>query len=409
MARTRWSDDAFLDEMRRHGDKHADECVAQLDPTQDFALLFRSASRNDAVLPAGAPVPLECFFADTGAIPPIERDRVRFPDGVDHARLRRGETVFMEHAFVACVVLLAKALPEGYSAPCLSRVLSLSGNLKRHPYRRLLGVLQLVVDVASVGGFERGGRAVAAAQQARLMHAGIRTVVPRYLPDYEARFGTPVNLEDMLGTIMGLSLLVIDGMPRLGVGLGTQDADDYYYLWRTFALAMGIHPPDEPTNDAWIPATIAEAREFYQSYERRHYATRPEDNPAGVELARINLQMLEDMLPRWLRSPTLRRVPQSLMARLIGREGCERVGLSPVRIAPPLRFVLLRGLQLVVAAWHRLDRLDPTGSMHATLSETLLQGMIVREYGGEVTFRIPRQLQDVRELVATPHAAGGTA
>jgi hypothetical protein len=85
------------------------------------------------------------------------------------------------------------------------------------------------------------------------------------------------------------------------------------------------------------------------------------------------------------------------------------VGLSPVRIAPPLRFVLLRGLQLVVAAWHRLDRLDPTGSMHATLSETLLQGMIVREYGGEVTFRIPRQLQDVRELVATPHAAGGTA
>jgi hypothetical protein len=245
------------------------------------------------------------------------------------------------------------------------------------------------------------------------MHAGIRHVVRHVVPEYEPRFGTPVNLEDMLGTIMGLSLLVIDGMPRLGVGLGRHDAEDYYYLWRTFALAMGIHPPDDPSIDTWVPATITEAREFYVSYERRHYATKPDENRDGVELARVNLQMLVDMLPWWLRGSTLSQVPNALMEQLIGREGCERVGLPSVELAPPLRFALLHGLQLLVAGWHQLDKLDPAGAMHTTLSEAFLQGMIVREYGHEVTFRIPQELQYVRDLVATPgqrrpHAAAGS-
>ena len=41
------------------------------------------------------------------------------------------------------LALLAKSLPEGYQAPRLSRVLMISGELRRSTYRRVLGVLQM--------------------------------------------------------------------------------------------------------------------------------------------------------------------------------------------------------------------------------------------------------------------------
>ena len=58
---------------------------------------------------------------------------------IDGERLKRGQRVFMTHALPAALVLLVKSLPEGYAAPSLSKVLSVSGNLSQRPYRRLLG------------------------------------------------------------------------------------------------------------------------------------------------------------------------------------------------------------------------------------------------------------------------------
>jgi len=88
-------------------------------------------------------------------------------------------------------VLLAKSPPSGYAAPSLALVLNLSGDLIRSPYRRLLGVLQMVVNVCASRGFEPGGRAVVTAQKLRLLHEGVRRIARRRLPDFEARYGVP--------------------------------------------------------------------------------------------------------------------------------------------------------------------------------------------------------------------------
>jgi hypothetical protein len=410
----RWADDAFLDTLRAHSDATADACVAALDVHKDYADLFKQAVANDSVLPADAPQPLREFFASTDNQIWLETDRARYPDGLDHERLKRGERVYLNHAFFASVVLLAKSLPEGYAAPCLSSLLNLSGNLRTEPYRRLLGVLQLVVDVSSVDGFDKSGRALAAARQARLMHAGIRRFAPRKLPNYVAMFrGEPVNFEDMLGTIMGLSLLVIDGMPRLGDAFSDQEADDYYYLWRAFAVAMGIHPPGEEGSAAWVPATIADARVFYQSYERRHYVHDPAKNPDGVALARENLDMLHHLLPRPLRLPILRRIPDFFMTQLIGDEGCRRVGLTPHRVPFGLQGVAVSIVSGLVSLGRWFDRIDPGGRLHPTISTMLLQNMIKREYGGVVTFEIPHSITQVQDLVrrrrVDAERAAGTA
>ena len=400
MADPKWSDDGFLNILRQHVDTTADECVADLPRNDSYTALFAKTGLNSDTMPDDAPESLRKFFATSDLQLLLEKDTARFPVGLDFERLKRGEVVFLDHAFTFCLILLAKSLPEGYAAPCLAELLILSGNLAKQPYRRLLGTLQLVVDVSSVGGFLPSGRAVASARQARLMHAGIRQFLPSIVPDYKERFGgPPINLEDMLGTIMGLSLLIIEGVPKLWGQPSKQDAEDYYYIWRAYAVAMGIHPPGEEGADSWVPATLEDARAFYDSYQRRHYVHDPSKNPSGVALARENLLMLEHLLPKSFEAVGLGHLPRLFMTELMGEEGCRRVGIEPAYKTKILYPMMVAGVSIALRALHQLDRHDPEGNIHPTLSRLLLQGMIDKEYGGYVTFSIPDSIKQVQEMV----------
>lgn len=389
---TRWSDDAFLDCLRLDGDAEADECLAALGNSREtFGPLFRFLNSNEAKVPDEAPPAIRAFFSQCLRTPAPEGQ------APDFDRLRAGEQVFLSHACCAALVLLANSLPAGYAAPNLSKVLVLSGDLQTHPYKRLLGVLQMIVNVTARNGFEPTGKAVVTAAKLRLLHAGVRRIARHRMPDYDSRFGTPVNHEDMLGTLMGFSLLVIRGLQELGVGLSARDADAYYYVWRTFGLAMGIHPRGAPHSTEYLPATLAEAAEFYQAYERRHYRDAPE-NPEGVELTRACLMMLEHIVAHTpARHLGAGRVPRVYMQRMLGARGLQQRGVAPLRGHHVLQWMLLTPLRV----WTWLgSRADGSGyrHFHDRLAEMFFQGLIDRTLEGEVTFMIPERLKDLHAL-----------
>ena len=388
---TRWSDDAFLDRLRAEGDAAADACLRALGDSQNFSEIFRFLNANDAPIPASAPDALRQFL--------VSYDRLPVPDGsgVDHARLQRGEEVFMTHACTSALCLLAMSLPAGYAAPNLAQVLVMSGDLKKHPYTRLLGVLQMVVNVTSPRGFEPGGKAIVTAAKLRLLHAGVRQLVRRRLPEYEGRYGMPVNHEDMLATIMGFSLLVIRGLQSLRVGLTHGEAADYYYLWRTFALTMGIHPPGSPNSTEYLPETLADAEAFFASYARRHYRDAAV-NAEGVELTRASVMMLDRMVHdtplRWLGGHLLPRV---YMQQLLGADGLRQRGVTPLRGHAIVRAWLMFVVRVWSALGTRVDQRYGT-HLHERLSQRLFRYLIKRTMRGEVTFLIPEQLSDLHAL-----------
>ena len=393
MSSTRWSDDAFLDTLRHQSDVVADDCVRRLPDDRDLGRLFAQMDSNDAPLPTDVPAPVQEFFETTRGLPTLDGTPV------DQGRLRRGEKVFMTHAFPGALTLLAYSLPQGYAAPTLTKVLHMTGNLEHHPYRRLLGVLQLLVNVSTVGGFERGGKAVVTAQKMRLLHAAIRRLVPKYLPDFEQTYGVPVNLEDMLGTSMGFSLLVVEGLQMLEVGLTDDEADDFYYIWRVFAQTVGIYPTGKPDASEYVPGNLTEAREFYASYRRRHY-TDARRNPDGVSLARANVDMMNALLPKTpLRMLGMRLVPRIYMQILNGRDGMIRVGVKPVRGLFVTKWILRHLPKLWLLLWHEADaHLDRSAHPHENLSRIFFQRLINRSYGGEVTFLVPQDFADLRTL-----------
>ena len=358
---SKWSDDRFLDKLRGQTDPLADAAVQRLieqHGVEAASMLFRSMNSNAEALPDDAPEALREFVEQTS----------KLPSDLDYERLERGGAVFFQHAFSAAVVMLASSLPSGYSAPCLTHILTISGDLEQHPFKRLMGVVQLLVNISVVDAFQPQGEALVTAQKMRLLHAGIRAMTAKYRPDFEKSYGPPVNHEDMLATIMAFSWLVIDGLQKLGVDLTEQEGEDYYYLWRTFAQMTGIHPDGQPDSSEFVPQTVAQAREFYDAYSRRNYAAAAE-NPAGIRLTADNLTMMKRLIPWPLRLVGFGWAPRVASQALLNRESLERVGLRPLPGHEVCKGFLHRGLQIVQgtiddAPDHFSERLGRTVFQH---------------------------------------------
>lgn len=374
MGHSKWSDDGFMDSLRLQGDPLADQTVARLMAQQEMGAanqIFKMLNADGDAIPADAPAPLREFVEATRELPP----------GVDCDRLARGGQVFLKHALSAAAAMLASSLPRGYAAPCLCEILSISRDLQKHPYQRLMGVVQLLVNVSSPGSFKADGRAIVTAQKLRLLHAGVRTMALRYRPGYEKRHGVPVNHEDMLATIMGFSYLVVDGIRRLGLPLSDEEAGDYYYLWYVYAQMMGI-PVDH------VPLTLAEADEFYNSFVRRRN-TGPEQNPYGLVLTQDNLDMMKSLIPKLPRLMGFGAAPAVAMAEVMTPKELARVGMRPVVGHRVLRAGFHLALRLVQGAKDL-----PFTSRLAAL---ILQDMIDTSRDGQVTFTIPVNLIGLRD------------
>ena len=370
----KWSDDNFLNALRGQGDPAADAAVARLvanHGSQAVGPIFRLLQANDNPLPADAPQALKDFMANSAGLPP----------GINPDRLPRGSAAFLKNALPSVIVLLSSSLPRGYGAPCLCEILSISRDLERHPFGRLMGVVQLLVNISAPNAFDPRGRAIVTAQKLRLLHAGIRSMAARYRPHYQQQFGVPVNHEDMLATIMGFSYLLIDGIRRLDLELAPDEAEDLYYLWRTFALLMGIHPDGQPHDDSYIPANLTEAAEFYSSYVRRNN-TPASRNRYGSVLARDNLKMMEGLLPRSARLFGLGYAPRISMTELLTPEELARVGVRPV-VGHRLIKMFLRALLMVG------QRTAEHAPFVSGLARIVLQGMVDADRRGEVSFAIP--------------------
>ena len=380
----RWSD-SFLDGLRSRGDALADETLKLILKDNENAgtsALFRTMDTNDDLPPSRQFPLLAEFFRMTDGLPP----------GVDLDRIRRGEEVFRGHVFECAIVLLMKSLPEGYAAPNLAIILNISGQLETHTFKRLLATLQMVVNVTTARGFQSGGKAVITAQKLRLLHAGVRHLVNRYRPGFAPQYGVPVNLEDMLATIVGLSYLLLMGLRTLNAGLTPAQEEDCFYLWRVYALMMGIHPEGHPESDEYLPDNVEDAARFYDAYKRRHYVA-SSANPDGVALAAADLKMLRKRIPLLFRILGFGVIPHIYMRDLMGDEACGRIGIGPVHGQALIKWLLKH----VHALLKPLEDIDPSGL--GRMGEMMFLDMISRAYNGEVTFTVPTKMQDLKNIV----------
>ena len=320
---------------------------------------------NDQPLPSELPPELAEYLEETNRIDPSS-----LPEA------EKGEALFAEFGPEMLMILGCYSLPLTFGAHKGVHVLYRTGYLLRRPNRRVFETIQMVVDVLSPGGLAPTGKGIRTAQKVRLMHAAIRTLI---LQDKEnpwdtGKLGTPVNQEDLAGTLMSFSWLVLDGLEKLGIHVSEDEQRAYLDTWIAIGRIMGLRPE-------LLPADLEEAGELTRLILSQQIAPCEE----ARLLTQALLEMLEESTP-----PGFKNFPAGLMRHFLPDGLAEGLDIPQCRLAEHLAEAEghLEGRAEQILGGSCLGR--PV--RHFNLA--LLQWLINVDRGGRRTpFAIPDDLQ----------------
>jgi hypothetical protein len=241
---------------------------------------MRNLVRSDQLVPRDLPDELEHYLDTTLAM----------PDWADPRRIARGQRLFETWGVPISLCLYCASLPASYAAAKGVKVIARTARLYTDPRRRIMETGQFLMDVLSVGGLDDDGKGRRTIQKVRLMHAAVRHLITArsetelgpWLPEW----GRPINQEDLAGTQMTFSWLVLRSLPRLGVPLSGEDIDAYLHLWNVIGHLLGI-AEDMRVDD------FDDASALAQAIRRRQFAPSQE----GREMTSALLTLLDEMTP----------------------------------------------------------------------------------------------------------------
>lgn len=365
--------DTTLDAARRRGDALADATVADIfadGHTEAVTRLLASLMRDDQSPGALPPAVLD-YLARTGET--VERSR---------ESAAAGERVFAEHGPEIMMLLCCYSLPSSYAARKGVLVLHRTAYLAQRPNRRLFETAQMIVDVMSPGGLGPKGRGLRTAQKVRLMHAAIRHLI---LADTKAAWdtdtlGVPINQEDLLGTLMTFSWIILDGLARLGQRLTPAEQQAFLEAWLVVGALMGIEPQ-------LLPRTIADAAAVTALIERRQIA----ESPEGREMMAALLGMMQTNMPK-----AFHTVPASLVREFLPPHVAEFLGVPSHRFEEE---VIRLGQRALVPLERFVDLEAKRHALVRAFSVHMLRWMIAVDLDGRPNrFMLPDSLSEAWSL-----------
>lgn len=307
--------DLFLGEQRILTDRLADEAVLALfqqGGNVHFSKLMTELSHNNDTLPSGLPDAVHLFF----------QEGCHLPSWASPAKMRSGQLFFSSHAHEIMLLLGLLSLPYCYAAADGAQVLYLSEKIRNNPAKRLAETSEFVFDIMAPDAFEKRGKGIMSIQKVRLLHAAVRFHIIKS-GKWNGAWGNPVNQEDMAGTNLAFSFIVIRGLRKIGKALSPDDTKAFLHLWNVIGSLMGI-------KDELLPGTIKEAYTLDQAISRRHFKS----SEAGVALTAA-------LLAHYNASSTDAPVPIAAFMRfLLGNNVADLLGLPvspfPDRLLQPL-------------------------------------------------------------------------
>jgi hypothetical protein len=290
MTRTTW-DDAFLDSLRSQADPPADFVVAGLFAgTQDASAAFRALVVEQHEV---ADSDLKAFL--DGQPPP--------PPWMDPDLVAAGQEQFARWGSHVFTALYAASLPSAYACRRGVQVLGLTARLETDTKRRLNETAQFHLNVMEPGALTAGGRGYADVRHVRLMHAAVRWLIqndPRV--QWDPAWGTPINQEDLLETLLTFTEIVFEVFDRTGIVYSEEDADAYLHTWSLIGHYLGIR-------DDLLPLTRSQTSVLMPIVRRRQFGP---SQPGPVLMAAL-LEQGARLAP-----PGLRGLPAATVRYYVG-------------------------------------------------------------------------------------------
>jgi hypothetical protein len=351
----------LLQDMRQQTDPLADQVIEQVFTTGNagaVSQLMAAISKNNGELPAAQSEPVIQFFHHTATL----------PSWANTKKLEAGGRFFDRHVQPILSILGSLSLPYCYAAADGAQVLFLSQRIRKDTRKRLAETGQFVLTVASNGAFSGKGKGINIIQKVRLMHAAIRFHVEQS-GQWNDSWGKPINQEDMAGTNLAFSYIVLEGLQKLGVYYTSEEAESYLHLWNVIGFLLGV-------DEKLLPASMKEAYLLDKLITGRHFRK----SEAGKELTKALLTCFDEITP----NAALKAFNPSFMRFLLGSKIADLLEVPESNMAK----VLLTPIKAVNYATSIAGNFS--GKSYKQASKLMLQ--LIEEENGKADFKLPASL-----------------
>eukprot|EP00746_Dinoflagellata_sp_MGD_P091092 gnl/MRDRNA2_/MRDRNA2_36059_c0_seq1.p1 gnl/MRDRNA2_/MRDRNA2_36059_c0~~gnl/MRDRNA2_/MRDRNA2_36059_c0_seq1.p1 ORF type:complete len:508 (+),score=71.37 gnl/MRDRNA2_/MRDRNA2_36059_c0_seq1:75-1598(+) len=133
---------------------------------------------------------------------------------------------------------------------------------QRDTWKRLRETAAWLYDMCVPGAkaFLPGGVAWTSALHVRFLHARTRAMVNAKGTWDSDKFGLPINQGQLIGTLLGSSVLLVQGMEEAtGMPVRDRDKEGFTHLWRVIGHFFGIDPVLNPNTSYQRACTIMES------------------------------------------------------------------------------------------------------------------------------------------------------
>lgn len=315
--------DKNFNSLRNKGDELADEAVKALLNRPDLCIAINSwinlPEENELIqFPETVQIFFKAFFQK--------------PDFINPYKVKIAQGFFDKESNLYLALLGFYSLPYCYAFADGAQVLVRSKRIIENIGKRLSETALFLLDSYRPGTFLEDDQALLTIAKVRLIHAFSRYFVSHYAKDWQPEWGTPINQEDLIGTNLAFSLMVMRGMEKLDKFPGTDVHEAVLHYWKIIGHYLGL-------DTTYWPETAKEAYELEKLIRKRNLKASAE----GEMLTRSLLGFFEKNIP----NQNLNGFSETMVAYFLGKEAAKAVGISQKVKLPKGMYSLILDLSFV--------------------------------------------------------------
>lgn len=314
----------FLNAQRLLGDPEADAFIKQVFANADQKLQLQqwlSGQHGTTGLAQLREIyPEVLFIKNAGELPPWANRKL----------IKEGTAFFAKHSETIMSLLGLLSLPYCYTAANGAMVLYISELIRKQTTKRLYDTAVFVWEVMGPDAFDKDGNAYAEILKVRLMHAAVRYYTLQS-GKWNDAWGIPVNQEDMAGTNLSFSLIVIRGLRMMGFSVSHADQQAFMHIWAVVGYFTGL-------NEELIPTDSKNAQQLDALIKQRQFIV----SKHGQELT----SSLADHIIKVNKSKATANDILGLMRYLLGTEIADMLAIAAPDL-PGYKLTLLKAVNLL--------------------------------------------------------------
>jgi hypothetical protein len=280
----------FLNQNRLIGDPLADNLVNQIFDKKEQANFYRILQMDAASVMDAEDSELKSFLTNTRPL----------PQWFDAERILKGQKFYKKFAMPIMTLLGGLSLPYCYAASPGNKALYLSDKMRKSPGKRLVDTADFIITVSTALNISENSEAQISTNKLRLIHAVARYYILNS-SKWSIEWGIPINQEDMAGTNLAFSYIIVKGLQKSGYMITEREKENFLALWRYIGYQLYIQ-------DELLPSTLKEAELLEQAIRKRHFQESEEGFTLAKELITyyktmtkgMDSYLLESQIRYWL-------------------------------------------------------------------------------------------------------------